>query len=36
MGKAYLLESDALAIGAELMDGLCAECWWSPVFRVVT
>lgn len=30
MGKAYLLESDALAIGAELMDGLCAECWWSP------
>jgi branched-chain amino acid transport system substrate-binding protein len=30
MGKAYLLESDALAIGADLMDGLCAEVWWSP------
>jgi branched-chain amino acid transport system substrate-binding protein len=30
MGKAFLLESDALAIGADLMDGLCAEVWWSP------
>ena len=30
MGKAYLLESDAYAVGAELMDGLCAEVWWSP------
>ncbi|NTV89822.1 MAG: ABC transporter substrate-binding protein, partial [Clostridiales bacterium] len=30
MGKAYLLESDAQAIGADLMDGLCAEVWWSP------
>lgn len=29
MGKAYLLQSDAEAIGAELMDGLCAEVWWS-------
>ena len=29
MGKAYLLQSDAEAIGAELMDGNCAEVWWS-------
>ncbi len=29
MGKAYLLQSDADAIGAELMDGNCAEVWWS-------
>ncbi|MGI6326864.1 MAG: ABC transporter substrate-binding protein [Saccharofermentanales bacterium] len=30
MGKAYLLESDANAIGADLMDGMVAEVWWSP------
>jgi len=30
MGKAYLLESDAMAIGADLMDGLAGEVWWSP------
>ncbi len=30
MGKAFLLKSDALAIGADLMDGLCCEVWWSP------
>lgn len=29
VGKAYLLEADALAIGAELMDGLLTEIWWS-------
>lgn len=30
MGKAYLLESDANAVGADLMDGMIAEVWWSP------
>lgn len=30
MGKAYLLKSDAMAIGPELMDGLCSEVWWAP------
>jgi len=30
MGKAYLLQSDADAIGADLMDGLCGETWWDP------
>lgn len=29
MGKAYLLKSDAEAIGADLMDGLATEVWWS-------
>ncbi len=29
MGKAYLLKSDAEAIGPELMDGLTSEIWWS-------
>jgi branched-chain amino acid transport system substrate-binding protein len=31
MGKAYLLQADADAIGPELMDGLTGEVWWSPV-----
>ncbi len=30
MAKAYLLESDAMAIGPDLMDGLTCEVWWSP------
>lgn len=30
MGKAFLLKSDAMAIGPDLMDGLCCEVWWSP------
>ncbi len=30
MAKAYLLESDAMAIGADLMDGVTCEVWWSP------
>ncbi len=30
MAKAYLLESDARAIGPDLMDGLTCEVWWSP------
>ena len=31
MGKAYLLRADAEAIGADLMNGLTGEVWWSPV-----
>ncbi len=30
MGKAFLLESDAMAIGPDLMDGLTTEVWWAP------
>jgi len=29
MGKAFLLQSDAEAVGASLMDGNMCEVWWS-------
>lgn len=29
VGKAYLLEADAMSIGADLMNGLLTEIWWS-------
>lgn len=30
VGKAYLFESDALSLGADLANGLMTENWWSP------
>jgi branched-chain amino acid transport system substrate-binding protein len=32
VGKAYMLESQALAVGADLMDGICLEGWWHESF----
>ena len=36
MGKAYLLQADADAIGADLMDGNAAETWWTPYHPYVS
>ncbi len=36
MGKAYLLQSDAEAIGKKIMDGCMAEVWWSPTHPFVS
>ncbi len=36
MGKAYLLQSDADAIGGELMDCNAAETWWTPYHPYVS
>ncbi|MDR1797447.1 MAG: ABC transporter substrate-binding protein [Clostridiales Family XIII bacterium] len=32
IGKAFMLESQAMAIGAELMDGIGNEIWWDVRF----
>ena len=32
IGKAYMLESQVLAIGADLMDGMGNEVWWDTRF----
>jgi len=32
IGKAFMLESQAQAIGAEIMDGICNEVWWDVHF----
>jgi len=32
IGKAFMLESQAMAIGADIMDGITNECWWDPRF----
>jgi len=32
IGKAFMLESQAMAIGATLMDGICNEVWWDVHF----
>ena len=32
VGKAYMLESQAMTVGAELMDGICLEGWWHEAF----
>ena len=31
-GKAFMLESQAEAIGTEIMDGICNEVWWDVRF----
>ena len=36
VGKAYMLESQALAVGADLMDGMCNEVWWDVHFPFVS
>jgi branched-chain amino acid transport system substrate-binding protein len=36
MAKAYLLDSQALALGADAADGLTTEVWWTPDYQYVS
>ncbi len=36
MAKAYLLDSQALALGADNADGLTTEVWWTPDYPYVS